>query len=200
MVDRIESPYIHAASADNFPSLVLENSRRGPVLVNFWSKQVGSCLDLYPLLVQIIHHYDGRVLLINVDAESEIGLAKEHGITRVPVLKLFRNEQIIEAEDGFQSAQDIIKLLDAYVARDSDQTLADAVELYTEGKTVLAYELIAKAIADDPVNHRLPLTMCKLLKHEGRIAEAIKLIDSLPENIRANREIEQFYSLLSTID
>jgi len=44
MIDTIESPYIHAAGDDNFQSLVLENSKADPVLVNFWTKNAGPCL------------------------------------------------------------------------------------------------------------------------------------------------------------
>ncbi len=90
-------------------------------------------------------------------------------------------------------------LLEPHVARESDQVLADAVQMYVDGKTVEAYEKIANAIAEDPANYRLPLTMCKLLKHEGRYEEAIRLIDSMSANIRNNVEIDQFYCLLSLL-
>ena len=69
MVDSIESPYIHAANAENFQPLVIENSKRGPVLVNFWSKKAGPCLRQYPLLDKLVHDYKGRLLLINIDTE-----------------------------------------------------------------------------------------------------------------------------------
>lgn len=197
MIDTLNSPYIHAAGADNFNALVLENSHKGPVLVYFWSKNAGPCLRQYPLLDEIIHHYDGRVLLINVDAEKEVVITKQYGIASVPTLKLFRNEAVVETLHGYQSREELVKLLEPYVAKASDMKLADAVQLYTEGKTVAAYEKIAEAIVEDPLNHRLPLTMCKLLKHEGRYAEAIKLFDSLPPEIRKHKEIEQFYNLLS---
>lgn len=197
MIDSVNSPYIHAATADNFNSLVLENSHKGPVLVNFWSQNAGPCLRQYPLLDKIIHHYDGRVLLINIDTETEVIVTKQYGIASVPTLKLFRNEQVVETLHGYQSEEDLVKLLESYVARDSDLILADAVQQYTEGKPAEAYEMIANAIVEDPVNHRLPLTMCKLLKHEGRFAEAIKLLDSLPPNVRSNKDIEQYYDLLS---
>ncbi len=197
MVDSLSSPYIHAATADNFNALVLENSHKGPVLAYFWSKGAGPCLRQYPLLDEIIHHYAGRVLLININADSEVIITKHWGIASVPTLKLFRNEKVVETLHGYQSREDLLKLLEPYVARDSDLALADAVQRYTEGKPAEAYEMIADAIVDDPVNHRLPLTMSKLLKHEGRFAEALKLLESLPENIRKNKEIEQFHGVLS---
>lgn len=199
MLENLNSPYIHAATADNFQALVLDNSHKGPVLVNFWSKGAGPCLRLYPLLDKIIHHYDGRVLLINIDADKEVGITKQYGIASVPTLKLFRHEDVVETRHGYQSEDELRKLLEPYVARDSDLVLADALQLYVGGKTVEAYEKIATAIVDDPLNHRLPLTMCKLLRHEGRFAEAIKLIDSMPSATRNNKEVTQYYDLLNLL-
>lgn len=196
MIDTLESPYIHAATADNFTSLVLDNSKLGPVLVNFWSRKAGPCLRQYPILDKMIHHYEGRVLLVNIDTESDHKISREYGITSVPTLKLFRDGRVVQTWHGFQSEEDLAKLLDIYVARESDQSLAQAIHLYSEGKSVEAYEMIAEAIVSDPINPRLPLTMCKLLKHEERYEEALKLIDTLPDDIRNNHEIVQIYDLL----
>ena len=197
MIDTIDSPYIHAAIAANFQALVLDNSNRGPVLVNFWSRKAGPCLRQYPVLDKLIHHYTGRILLVNVDTETEIILSKEYGITSVPTLKLFRNGQVVETWHGYQSEADLTKVLDNYVARDSDQVLVQAIQLYGEGKQVDAYEMIVNAIAGDPHNPRLPLAMCKLLKHEERYEEAAKLISALPAEIRNNADIVHFHDLLT---
>ena len=197
MIDSVDSPYILAANTDNFQQLVLDNSKKGPVLVNFWSKKAGPCLRQYPILDKIIHHYDGLALLVNVDTETEIALTSDYGITSVPTLKLFRDGQVVETLHGYQSETELLSVLDKYVARDSDQVLVDAIHQYTEGNATKAYQMIADAIAQDPINPRLPLTMCKLLKHEQRYEEAMKLIDSLPDHLRNDREITQLYDLLS---
>jgi putative thioredoxin len=197
MIESIDSPYIIAATSNNFKPLVIENSRQGPVLVNFWSQKAGPSLRQYPILDQIVHHYDGRLLLINVDADTEVAITKEYGISSVPTLKLFRNEQVVETMHGYQSEQDLLQLLEQYVARDSDLTLAGAIRLYTDGKRTEAYETIANAIVGDPVNPRLPLTFCKLLKHEKRYKEAMALIDSLPPAIRNHNEVKQLHDLLT---
>jgi putative thioredoxin len=47
------------------------------------------------------------------------------------------------------------------------------------------------------VNPRLPLTFCKLLKHEGRYREALALIDALPPDIRNHTEVAQLHDLLT---
>jgi len=196
MIDKLGSPYIYAATSENFKALVLENSQRGPVLVNFWSRKAGPCLRQYPVLDQLIHHYDGRVLLINVDTESEFVFTKEYAIASVPTLKLFRQGRVVETWHGYQPEAELKKILEGYVTRDSDLKLADAVDLFAGGNARAAYEMIAELIVVDPVNPRLPLTMCKLLRHEGRYAEAIKLIATLPPEIRQHKEIQQFDALL----
>jgi putative thioredoxin len=197
MIESIESPYIHAATSESFKSLVLDNSDKGPVLVNFWSRKAGPCLRQYPILDKLIHQYDGRLLLVNVDTENEVALTREYGITSIPTMKLFRDGKVVETWHGFQSEPDLIKILDNYVVRDSDQKLMQAVQLYAEGKTTEAYETITNAIVEDPVNPRLPLAMAKLLKHEERYEEALQVINASPAEIRNNKEIEIFRDLLT---
>lgn len=197
MIEAIDSPHILEATSENFTSLVLENSKAGPVLVNFWSRKAGPCLRQYPILDKLIHHYGGRLLLVNVDTESEFVFTKEYSIASVPTLKLFRYGQVVETLHGYQSEKDLSKILDQYVSRDSDKLLSKAIQEYAQGNASKAYEILAQAIVSDPINPRLPLAMCKLLKHEQRYDEALKLIESMPPDIRKNAELVQQHALLS---
>ena len=192
MVDSINSPYIHAANAENFQSLVIANSNRGPVLVNFWSKKAGPCLRLYPLLDKLVHDYKGRLLLINIDADRELKITREVGITSVPSLKLYRNAEIVESRYGYQSQQDLIELVEQYISRDSDQLIPLAIEEFIKGNQNNAYEMITREILLDPDNPRLPLAIGKLLKHERRFQEALTLFASLPANIIKNSDVSRF--------
>jgi len=189
MIDSIDSPYIHTANFENFQALVLDNSKKGPVLVNFWSKKSGPCLRQYPILDKLIHQFDGRMLLVNVDTEKEYKISKEYSITSVPTLKLFRDGNIIETLHGYQSETDLNRVLSQYIAKDSDQTLADAIAEYAQGNHDQAYQMITKAIVEDPDNSQLPLSLCKLLKHEQRYADALKLLASLPAEMYTLKEI-----------
>jgi len=194
--ETLDSPYIHSADSDNFAAVVLENSHAGPVLVNFWSQKAGPCLRQYPILDKLVYHYGGRLLLVNIDADTEIKLTKEYGIASVPTLKLFRHGKIIETLHGYQSETDLQHVLDRHVSRESDSALAEAIEQYAQGEHARAYEMIAEANVADPVNPRLPLALCKLLKHEGRYQEAISLISRLPANIADDRSIIELQAQL----
>ncbi len=187
--DTLDSPYIHAAIRDDFAAMVLENSRTGPVLANFWSEKAGPCLRQYPILDKLVYHYGGRLLLVNIDADTEVEITKEYGIASVPTLKLFRHGQIIETLHGYQSETDLRRMLDPHIARESDQVLAEAIKHYAQAEHTRAYEMISEAIVRDPLNPRLPLALCKLLKHEQRYQDAINLISTLPANIAAQKDI-----------
>ncbi len=189
MIETIDSPYIHAGSAANFAALVLENSNQGPVLVNFWSRKAGPCLRQYPVLDKLIHGYDGRLLLVNVDADAEVKVTGEYGIASLPTLKLFRREKVVETLHGYQSEAELINRLNQYVARDSDQLLADAISKYSRGDQRQAYASISDAIIKDPANPRLPVALCKLLKHERRYSEALTFLASLPQEISSMSEV-----------
>ncbi len=139
-----------------------------------------------------MHDYKGRLLLINIDADSELKITREIGISSVPTLKLYRNSEIVESRHGYQPEQDLVELVDQYIARDSDQIIALAIEEYGKGNQNNAYDMITQEILKDPDNPRLPLAIGKLLKYERRFQEALTLFDSLPANIIKNSDVTRF--------
>ncbi|GAB4507129.1 MAG: hypothetical protein Tsb0026_01400 [Sulfuricaulis sp.] len=58
----VNSPYVFDVTADNFHKLVLENSDKGPVLVNYWSPRAGPCMMLMPRLIRLATEFGGRLL------------------------------------------------------------------------------------------------------------------------------------------
>ena len=192
-----DSPYILSADGGNFASRVLENSHQGPVLVNFCSSGVAGCSRLSPVLEKVIDQYEGRALLVHIDTDAEAELGRQYGVISLPTLKLFRRGEVVATRHGDQSEAALRKLLAQYVARDSDLALADAVDLYARGEQQAAYAKIAEAVADDQDNPRLPLTLCKLLKHEQRYAEALRVLDSLPPHLAEHPEISHLHDLLT---
>jgi len=196
MIESIESDYIHDGNGENFASLVIDNSNVGPVLVNFWSRKAGPCLRQYPILDKLVHDYQGRILLVNIDTENEIVISKNYGIASVPTLKLIRFGEIKATLHGYQAESDLRKIIDKYVARDSDKIIEQAVQEYSHGNQEKAYQLLSDAIIEDQINPRLPLTLCKLLKHEKRYDEAYNLLEVLPPSLHDESEIEQLQSQL----
>jgi len=119
-------------------------------------------------------------VLVNVDADVVLSIIRDYGLTSVPTLKLFRRGVAVATRHGYPSEAALRKRLDQYMARASDLALADAVDLYARGQQRAAYETSIEAVAADPDNPRLPLTLCKLLRREQSYAVALKVIYALP--------------------
>lgn len=163
-------------------------SERGPVLVNYWSREAGSCLRLCPLLDKLVHEFTGKFLLVNVDVDAQRVLAGEHGVTSVPALKLFRRRDIVATLHGYQPERELRRFLKAHVARDTDPLLHEALQHYTRGDTERALQLLAQAGPADPQDMRIPSTLAKLLMREQRYPQAQELLRALPADQQSRPE------------
>ncbi|HEB94962.1 MAG TPA: tetratricopeptide repeat protein [Sedimenticola thiotaurini] len=181
--------YIFDATAASFEQLVLDNSRRGTVLVNWWSPRAGPSLRLYPLLEKLSNEFGGRFLLINIDAEQEKTLARDQGVTSLPLLMLFRNGEVVERVHGYQPEAELRRLLERHTPRASDTLLAQAVQQWRRGDRDGALTRLVQIAMDDPANLRVPATIGKLLIGDGRLDEAWRILTALPGEIRNQGEI-----------
>ncbi len=176
--------FIFDASISNFEQLVLKNSILGPVLVNFWSRKAGPSFRLYPVLEKLITAYSGSFLLVNIDADENSKITHDYAITSVPTIKLFAQGKVVETLFGYQNEQDLRFMLDQYVASENDIIIHQALQLFNEGEVEKAYQQLGQAALTSPNYYKLPLTIASLMRSEGRITDALKLLTSLPEGIR----------------
>ena len=105
MSDSLESPWILEATADNFAALVLDNSARGPVLVNFWSPSVEPCLRLYPLLDKLVHEFSGRMLA------SVLLMSDDYEAAMEQLLEIMRRDRHFRDDAGRDGLVAIFRIL-----------------------------------------------------------------------------------------
>lgn len=79
-----EQPIVLEATNENFAQLVVENSRKGPVLVDFWAQWAGPSLRQGELLLRLAREYGGRFLLVTVNTDHQKGIAREMGVKSLP--------------------------------------------------------------------------------------------------------------------
>ena len=151
------SPYVFDASAENFHTLALENSARGPVLVHFWSAKAAPCMILMPRLVRLATEYAGKFLLVMLNTDELGRLARQYGVTSVPTVKVFRDGQIVYTVHGAQSDTEFRDVIDRYITRDSDVLHAAAIQEYQAGNKAHAVDLLAQAQLSEPKNLSIPV-------------------------------------------
>jgi putative thioredoxin len=191
------SPYVFDASAENFNRLVLENSHKGPVLVHFWTPKAGPCFILMPRLVKLAAEYGGKFLLVMLNTDDLPELARRFGVNSVPTVKFFWRGEVAHTIHGADPDSSFREVLDRFIAGDANRAHALGVAAWQSGNIQQARMLLANAAMAEPDNLAIPRDLAKLLWAEGEGAQALKLLDSLPPDARAEPEIARLHAHLS---
>jgi putative thioredoxin len=184
-----QSPHIFEATPDNFATLVLENSNKGPVLVNYWAPWAGPCMKLWPVLEKLAGEFGGRFLLANLNTDKHKQLARDNGVNSLPTVRVYRHGKVAEEVRGAESESSMRDLINRHVARQSDLLLGRAVQAYQQGRKQEALQLIDQAAAAEPDNPRSAILLAKLLIRDGQYREAENALLYVPDDVRKSDEV-----------
>ncbi|MCD6434559.1 MAG: thioredoxin [Candidatus Diapherotrites archaeon] len=84
------------ADDKDFKEKVIEQSKRIPVVVDFWAAWCMPCLMLSPLIEKIAAEYKGRVLFVKVNVDESPETSREFGIMSIPTVKMFKNGKEVD--------------------------------------------------------------------------------------------------------
>ncbi|HEY9198656.1 MAG TPA: thioredoxin [Gammaproteobacteria bacterium] len=191
-----DTPNVFDVTQAGYAQQVIENSRRVPVLVDFWADWCGPCKMQLPVLLKLAEEYQGKFLLAKIDTDAERGLANLHNIRSIPTMKLFRDGEVVEEILGAQTESTLRTLLDKYVARASDSVREQAAQLAASGDTDAALALLRETAKNDPDNPRAQLDYVGTAMQAGLIAEAEQALETMPRDIRDSAEMRRYAALL----
>lgn len=186
--------FIFDLTPERFAPLVLENSARGPVLVYYWSPRAAPCSMLTPRLVQLSEEYGGRFLLFFLNTDEHGAFARERSVNSIPTVQFYRKGVVVETVHGAFSIEHFRAALHRVLPPTSAAAAAVA-----RGDTEAAITQLANAGRDRPDDHRLSLDQAKLLVRAGRHAEAVALLQSLPDTAQRDPEVAMLATLLDFI-
>ncbi|MFQ5643695.1 MAG: tetratricopeptide repeat protein [Thiogranum sp.] len=181
--------HVFDGTRENFRQLVLENSHRGAVLVNYWTPGAGPCFKLWQVLEDLSRAYQGRFLLVNVNTDTQNSLARGNGITSVPTIKIYQRGKVVESIYGAQSETALRASIDKYVAPAQNTSIGRAIHAYQAGNVDAALEILAGASATAPEDPKPCATTIKLLLREKRFAPIEDYCSTLPATVQAQAEI-----------
>jgi len=176
-----ESAFIHNVGIQEFQALVLENSFKQPVLVDFWADWCEPCKTVMPMLAKLAEEYGGKFHLAKVDTEAEQQLAAHFQIKSLPTMKLFVNGQPVDERMGALPESEIRAFIDQYLTSESDEIMTAARNASLEGRADEALELMNHALAKDPDNTDLKIEIAQILMTQGDMVSAVALLDSLDD-------------------
>ncbi|CUW45298.1 thioredoxin [Brucella vulpis] len=167
-----------------FQADVITESRKQPVLVDFWAPWCGPCKQLTPIIEKVVREARGAVKLVKMNIDEHPAIAGQLGIQSIPAVIAFVNGQPV---DGFMGAQPETKVKEfiAKVGGPSDQAaalaeaIATAKELAQAGDFVQAAEIFSSIlqVAPDNVDAVVGLATCML--ESGDAEQARSLLGTL---------------------
>jgi putative thioredoxin len=173
------SDYIVTVDETNAQQVLIEESSRRPVVVDFWADWCEPCKTLMPLLENLANEYQGQFLLAKINADEQQGIAQQLGVRSLPTVMVFKDGQPVDGFVGAQSEAQIREILDKYLPKPWDNMLAEAQELLEAGNDAEALPLLRQAYEDSGQRHDITLAYCHVLIDTGRLDEAGRVLDGV---------------------
>lgn len=208
----MEQPPIHPNVRDvtsaTFERDVLDESRKRPVVVDFWAAWCGPCRALGPLLEKLAGQYTGKFLLAKVDVDAEPRLASQYRVEGIPLVVAFLDGKIAGEFVGVQPESAIREFLDRLCPGPAETLAREAAGLEASDPEK-SWRLYEEALAADPKHARTLAALADLALAGGDAVRAREYASRVMEgsegwpraaNVLAKLEFHEAASRLGTIE
>lgn len=153
---------------------VIERSSEVPVVVDFWAPWCAPCRQLAPLLENAVGRHDDELVLAKVNIDENPMLAQRYRVMSIPLVKVFRDGEVVDEFAGLQSAHTIDSFVNRLIPSKADRL----VEIGDE-------TALREALGLDPTNTAARLALARLLIAEGETSEISGLLDPVSYDSQA---------------
>ncbi len=182
---------IKETTTQTFVKDVIEESKRQPVLIDFWAPWCGPCRQLTPILEKAVRAAKGRVKLVKMNIDEHPAIPGQMGIQSIPAVIAFANGQ---PADGFMGAvpesqvnafiDKVTRAMPAAGEPNVAEILKEAEAVLAEGDPATAAQIYAEVLAVDPTNIAALAGLAKCYVATGAIEQARQTLAMVPESKR----------------
>ena len=184
---------VDVTTAD-FMTEVIEESKKRPVLVDFWAPWCGPCKQLTPTLEKAIAKAGGKVRLAKMNIDENPEVAGQMGVQSIPAVFAFIDGR---PADGFMGTQGeaqvqafIDKLIGPQGPSQAEEMIAAGEAALSEGNPQGAANLFAQVLQVEPDNMAAMAGMLKVYVAAGELETARNALSSLTDEMKADPGIQ----------
>jgi putative thioredoxin len=176
---------IKDTSTQTFVKDVIEESRRQPVLVDFWADWCGPCKQLTPVLEKVVKAAKGKVKLVKLNTDKHPAIPGQLGIQSLPTVFAFVNGQPVDGFMGNLPESQVVAFLERVtkgkIGGEEKDLLAAADAALAKGDAASAAELYTHVLAEDAGNVSALGGLARAYIKTGAIEEAKQTLAMVPE-------------------
>jgi putative thioredoxin len=179
---------------------VIEESRKQPVLIDFWAPWCGPCKQLTPILEKVVRAARGKVKLVKMNIDEHPAIPGQMGIQSIPAVIAFVNGQ---PADGFMGAQPegqvaafVDRLTKGGADGATDEALAAAEAALVEGDAAGAAALFAQVLGEDSTNVVAIAGLARCYVESGALDQAKQTLAMVPEPKRQDAAVKAAQAML----
>ena len=172
-------------TTQTFVKDVIEESKRQPVLVDFWAPWCGPCKQLTPILEKAVKAAKGKVKLVKMNIDEHPTIPGQMGIQSIPAVIAFVNGQ---PADGFMGAlpeSQVVAFLERLtkdrIGGEAKDLLKAADTALAEGDATGAAEIYAQLLAEDSANLAALAGLVRCYVQTGALDQAKQTLAMVPE-------------------
>jgi len=173
------SPNVIDVNDNNFEELVIEQSYKKPVVVDFWAPWCGPCQILKPILEKLSEEYGFILAKVNTDENQSV--AFQYGVSGIPDVRIFVDGKEVDKFVGALPEPKIREILEKYIKTDIDNLLEQAQMEALTGNLDKAESIFNYLLKEYPTNKKIILEYAKFLIKKGDLEKAKELLDSIKE-------------------
>ena len=184
---------IKDTTTQSFVKDVIEESKRQPVLVDFWASWCGPCKQLTPVLEKAVKAAKGKVKLAKMNIDEHPSIPGQLGIQSIPAVIAFVNGQ---PADGFMGAlpeSQVIAFLERLtrdkIGGEAKDMLAAADAALAKGDAAGAAEICAQILAEDGANAAALAGLVRCYVQTGALDRARQTLAMVPDGKQSDAAV-----------
>src|SRR5262245_4500155 len=162
----------------DFQRDVIEESKRTPILVDFWAPWCGPCRTLGPVLEMLAGEEGASWQLAKLNTDENQAVARQYRIESIPAVKLFVDGEVKDEFVGALPEPQVRKWLEKAVPSETKRLVAEARQRLEQGNPEGAGALATQLLASDSNNADAKVILAAVLSLRSP-SEAVSMIKGL---------------------